>query len=149
MVFTFNAYNTLSIGGGYENRAPLAYNSSIAPRMRNDFVVGLTNEDIFNAEIAYNLSAGPVSAKISGYGTMINNSVEQSAFYNDQESQFTYLTMTGVNKVHYGIEAAIVYNVTSALSFNAVASVGNAEYTDNAKGFLISENDASAQCQGN
>ena len=142
MVFTFDAYNNLSIGGGYENRAPLAYNSFIAPRMRNDFVIGLTNEDIFNAEIAYNLNIGPVSAKISGYGTMINNCVEQSAFYNDQESQFTYLTMTGVNKLHYGLEAAVVYNITSSLSINALASVGDAEYTDNANGLLISENEA-------
>ena len=141
MIFTFNAYNTLSLGAGYENRAPIAYNSFIAPRMRNDFVQGLENENIFNAEASYRLSVGPVTAKVTGYYTTFSNLVEQSAFYNDLESQFTYLTMTGVNKVHYGVEAAIVYNVTSALSFNAVASVGNAEYTDNAKGFLISENE--------
>ena len=138
----FNAYNTFSFGWGYENRAPLAYNSFIAPRMRNDFVIGLENEDILNAEVSYRLNIGPVNAKISGYGTIINNSVEQSAFYNDQESQFTYLTMTGVNKLHYGLEAAIVYNITSSLSINALASVGDAKYTSNAKGMLISENEA-------
>ena len=137
----FNAYNTLSFGGGYENRAPLAYNSFIAPRMRNDFVRGLTNEDILNAEISYNLNIGPVNAKVSGYGTLIKNSVEQNAFYNDQQSQFTYLTMTGVDKLHYGLEAAIVYNITSSLSINAIASVGDAEYLNNANGFLISENE--------
>ncbi|MBQ5888770.1 MAG: TonB-dependent receptor, partial [Bacteroidaceae bacterium] len=141
MVFTFNAYNTLSLGGGYENRAPLAYNSFIAPRMRNDFVPGLTNEDIYNAELSYRLNIGPVTAKVSGYFTQFNNLVEQSAFYNDQESQFTYLTMTGVNRRHYGLEAAIVYNITSSLSVNAVASVGDAEYTSNANGLLISENE--------
>ena len=141
MVFAFNAYNTLSIGGGYENRAPLAYNSFIAPRMRNNFVPGLSNENIYNAEISYRLNIGPVTAKISGYFTQFNNLVEQSAFYNDQESQFTYLTMTGVNKRHYGGELAVVYNITSSLSVNAVASVGDAEYTNNANGLLISENE--------
>ena len=141
MVFAFNAYNTLSIGGGYENRAPLAYNSFIAPRMRNNFVPGLSNENIYNAEISYRLNIGPVTAKISGYFTQFNNLVEQSAFYNDQESQFTYLTMTGVNKRHYGGELAVVYNITSSLSVNAVASVGDAEYINNANGLLISENE--------
>ena len=141
MVFTFNAYNTLSLGAGFENRAPIAYNSFIAPRMRNDFVQGLENENIFSAEASYSLNVGPVSAKVTGYYSMMNNIVEQSAFYNDLESQFTYLTMTGVNKVHYGVEAAVVYNVTSALAFNFVASVGDAAYTDNANGFLISENE--------
>ena len=141
MIFTFNAYNTLSLGAGFENRAPIAYNSFIAPRMRNDFVHGLENENIFSAEASYRVSAGPVTAKVTGYYTMLNDLVEQNAFYNDLQSQFTYLTMTGVNKLHYGVEAAIVYNVTSALSFNAVASVGNAEYTNDVNGFLISENE--------
>ncbi len=141
MVFTFDAHNTLSLGGGYENRAPLAYNSFIAPRMRNDFVPGLRNEDIYNAELSYRFEYGPVTAKVSGYFTQFNNLVEQSAFYNDLESQFTYLTMTGVNKRHYGGELAIVYNITSSLSINAVASVGDAEYTNNANGLLISENE--------
>ena len=141
IIMQFDAHNTLSLGGGFENRAPIAYNSFIAPRMRNDFVQGLENENILNVEASYRLDAGPVTAKVSGYATLFNNCVEQSAFYNDLESQFTYLTMTGVSKVHTGVEAAVVYNVTSALSFNAVASVGNAEYTDDAKGFLISENE--------
>lgn len=136
-----NANHTLALGFGYENRAPIAYNSFIAPRMRNDFVHGLTNETILNAEASYRLTLGPVTAKVSGYYTMFKDLTEQSAFYNDLQSQFTYLTMTQLEKVHYGIEAAVVYNVTSALSFNAVASVGNAEYTDNANGFLISENE--------
>ncbi len=141
IALTFNANNTLTLGAGYENRAPIAYNSFIAPRMRNDFVQGLENENILSAEASYKLTLGPVTAKATGYYTILNDLVEQNAFYNDLQSQFTYLTMTGVNKVHYGVEAAIVYNVNSALSFNAVASVGNAEYTDNVKGFLISENE--------
>ncbi|MBO5787260.1 MAG: TonB-dependent receptor, partial [Bacteroidaceae bacterium] len=141
LIMQFDAYNTLSFGWGYENRAPIAYNSFIAPRMRNDFVQGLENEDILNAEVSYSLNAGPVTAKVSGYATMFNDCVEQNAFYNDSEAQFTYLTMTDVDKVHYGLEAAVVYNITSSLSVNAVASVGNAEYRNNAKGFLISENE--------
>ena len=141
IVLPFNAHHTLSFGGGYENRAPLAYNSFIAPRMRNNFVIGLTNENLLNAEASYQLTYGPVTAKATGYYTLFKDLVEQNAFYNDQQSKFTYLTMTGVDKVHYGIEAAIVYNITSSLSINVMASVGNAEYWGNANGFLISESE--------
>ena len=141
IVMPFNAYNTVTFGWGYENRAPIAYNSFIAPRMRNDFVQGLTNENILNAEASYKFSYGPVTAKATGYCTLLSDLVEQNAFYNDQQSQFTYLTMTGVDKVHYGLEAAVVYNITSSLSINAIASVGDAEYWGNADGFLISENE--------
>ena len=141
IILPINAYNTITIGSGVENRAPLASNSFIAPRMRNDFVQGLANENVYNAEASYKLTAGPVTAKVTGYYTRFTDQVEQNAFYNDQQSQFTYLTMTGVNKRHCGVEAAIVYNITSSLSVNAIASVGDAVYTDNANGFLISENE--------
>lgn len=141
IIMPFNAYNVLSFGAGYENRAPIAYNSFIAPRMRNNFVIGLTNENLFNAEASYKFTYGPVMVKATGYYTLFKDLVEQNAFYNDQQSKFTYLTMTGVDKVHYGIEGAIVYNITSSLSINAMASIGNAEYCTNANGYLISESE--------
>lgn len=136
-----NANTTITLGVSFENRAPIAYNSFIAPRMRNDFVQGLQNENIFSHEISFKSVMGPVTAKILGYFALFTNCTEQSAFYNDMQSQFTYLTMTDVKKAHYGLEASIVWNVTSALSFNAVASVGSAEYWKDANGFLISENE--------
>lgn len=141
IIMPFNAYNTLSLGGGYENRAPLAYNAFIAPRIRNNFVIGLTNENLFNAEASYKFTYGPVMAKVTGYYTLFTDLVEQNAFYNDQMSKFTYLTMTGIDRVHYGVEAAIVYNITSSLSINAMASVGEAKYSGDANGFLISESE--------
>ena len=145
VVWNINGNNTISFGWGLENRAPLAYNSFIAPRMRNDFVYGLENEEIWSQEISYKLNYGPVTAKFTGYYTQFDDVVEQSAFYNDMLSNFTYLSMTGLQKKHYGVEAAIVYNVTSALSFNIVGTWNEAEYTKNGNGFLISENEKVVQ----
>lgn len=139
-VWHINGYNTISAGVGIQSRAPLAYNSFVAPRISNDFVTGLENENIMHAELGYRLSYGPLMAELSAYHTIFDNVIEQSAFYNDNRSQFTYLSMTGLQKKHYGIEAAIVYNVNSSLSFNFVGTIGNAEYTQNGTGYLNSEN---------
>jgi hypothetical protein len=49
--------------------------------------------------------------------------------------------MTGISKLHYGVEAAVTYNITSSLSINALASIGNAEYTGDANAFLINESE--------
>lgn len=143
--WNINGNNTIILGGGYEQRAPLAYNSFIAPRMRNDFVYGLENEKILNGEIKYRLTYGPLMAQVAAYYTKFDDVVEQSAFYNDMLSNFTYLSMTGLGKVHSGIEAAVVLNVTSALSFNFIGNWNRAEYTNNASGFLISENEKVVQ----
>ena len=69
--------------------------------------------------------------KLSGYYARFGRQVEQSAFYNDQQSTFTYLTMTGVRKEHYGVEAAFDVQATNNLSFLLLASVGDAKYTNN------------------
>lgn len=139
-IWNINGNNTLSAGVGIQQRAPLAYNSFVAPRMSNDFVIGLENENIWHGELAYRLQYGPVTAKITGYYTQFCDVIEQSAFYNDNLSIFTYLSMTGLDKRHYGVEGAIVYNVNSSLSFNFVGSIGEAEYTSNGTGYLNSEN---------
>lgn len=145
VVWSIDGNNTISYGFGLQESAPLAYNSFVAPRMRNDFVYGLTNEQIWNQELSYKLSLGSVTAKLTGYYTLFDDVVEQSAFYNDMLSNFTYLSMTGLQKKHYGLEAAIVYNVTSSLAINLVGTINEAEYTKNANGFLISENEEVVQ----
>lgn len=140
--WAINGNNTLSAGAGIQEAAPLAYNSFVAPRMRNETVAGLTNERIWTNELSYKMSYGPVTAKISGYYTAVFNAVQQSSFYNDNENQFTYLTMTGVNKRYYGGELAVLYNITSSLSLGFIGSIGEAEYCNDVKGFLINEDES-------
>ncbi len=139
LLWNINGNNKIMIGGGYSHRAPLAYNSFIAPRIREDFVEGLETEKVLNGEISYAAKYGPFSTKISGFYTRIQDAVQQSAFYNDSEGKFTYLTMTGVEKTYFGGEFSLVYNVTSALSFNFLASITEAQYTKNAHGTLMTE----------
>ena len=64
--WAINGNNTLSAGAGIQEAAPLAYNSFVAPRMRNETVAGLTNERIWTNELSYKMSYDPVTAKISG-----------------------------------------------------------------------------------
>lgn len=126
-----NPSNVLTLNSSYQREAPLAYNSFVANRIKNDFVYGLSTEGIFNNELSYSLTTARFTARLSGYYTRFTNQVEQTAFYNDSEARFTYLTMRGVEKEHYGIEAAAIWNVTSALSFTFIGSMGDALYTNN------------------
>lgn len=116
---------------GADAQAPLARNSFVAPRMQNNFVDNLTLEDIYSAELSYAFRFGDFSGKLTGYYTRFNNQVEQTAFYNDSEERFTYLTMNNVDKQHYGLEAAFVYQATSELSFKLIGTLSEAEYVNN------------------
>lgn len=121
----------LAVNFGAESDAPLARNSFVAPRIQNNFVKNLTNENIFSAEASYQFRFGNFSGKITGYYANFTNAVEQTAFYNDQESRFTYLTMSGVEREHYGIEGALKYDITSNLSVSLTGTYGEAKYTNN------------------
>ena len=125
------AGNTISLGISWDTQAPLARNSFVAPRMQNNYVDRLTNENIFNSELTWKFRFGNISGKFSGFYTKMMDQVEQTAFYNDQENRFTYLTMTGIDKEHYGIEGALVWQVNGQLSFNLIGTVSDAHYISN------------------
>lgn len=126
-----NGSHILSVNFGAQSDAPLARNSFVAPRMQNNFVKNLSNEQNFNAEVSYQFRFGNFSGKVTGYYSRFNNGVEQTAFYNDQEGRFTYLTMSGIDREHYGLEAAFKYNVTSNFAINLTGTYSEAQYVNN------------------
>ncbi len=121
----------LSFSVSGDARPPLARNAFVAPRLHNNFVNNLTLENIIAAELAYDFRIGNFSGRVAGFSTIFSNQVEQTAYFNDQLSTFTYLTMTGVQKEHYGIEAAFNYQATSALSFSLTGTFSEAKYVNN------------------
>lgn len=121
----------VSLGGGWEYDAPKVANSFVAPRVHNNYIDNLTLEEIFNAELAYDFRFGPLSGRVAGYITKFQNGVEQTAFYNDDQSRFTYLTMTGIDRLHKGVELALNLQVTSNLSFHALGTISEAKYVNN------------------
>lgn len=138
-----NARNVIGLNAGYQKDAPLAYNAFIANRTRSDFVHDLKLEGILNTEVSYALTAGPFQGRLAGYYIRFDNAVEQTAFYNDSQSHFTYLTMNGIERTHYGVEAAAVMHVTNNFYFTFIGNVGEALYTNNPNAVLTYE-DASA-----
>ena len=137
------ANNRIAVGVSYDAQAPLSRNAFVAPRVQNNFVNGLTLERILGANLAWTFRFGELTGKLSGYYTRFNDQVEQTAFYNDLDSRFYYVTMSGLNKEHYGFDGALKYQVNSELSFNVLASIGEAKYINNPDAQLFSENNSS------
>ncbi len=124
-------YHRIMLAAHYDASAPLASNSFVAPRMQNNFVDRLKLEKTYGAELAYSFRFGELIGKVTGFYNRFADGVEQTAFYNDQEERFTYLTMSGVKREFYGVEAAMVYQVNEKLSFNVMANVSEAKYINN------------------
>lgn len=131
LTWALNGNHSFTLNGTYEDRAPLAYNAFIAPRIKNDFVRDLKTERIFGGDLTYNFNTPLVMGRVTGYYTRFQNQVEMEAFYNDNESRFTYLSMNGIEKEHWGIEAAATFRLTTNLSLTAIGTWSEAKYMNN------------------
>lgn len=123
----------------WEKKAPLVRNAFVAPRVQNNYVDNLTLEDILGAEASVQFAFGLVSGKVTGYYNEFRNAVEQTAFFNDANSAFTYLTMSKVNKRHYGMELALDFKIIENLYLRVIETYGEAEYTNNPYAQLTTE----------
>ena len=121
----------ISLGVGWDTEAPLPANSFVAPRIQNNYINDLGLENILNAELAYDFRFGILTGRVAGYVVRFKNGVEQTAFYNDDQSRFTYLTMNGIDRIHYGVEAALNLQVNTHLSFHVLGTISEAKYTNN------------------
>lgn len=129
-VYRPGGYHRIMLSAHYDATAPLACNAFVAPRMQNNFVDNLKLEKSYGAELAYSFRFGELTGKVTGFYNRFADDVEQTAFYNDQKERFTYLAMSGIKRDFYGVEAAMVYQVNSQLSFNVMANISDAKYVN-------------------
>ena len=124
--------NTVLLGVGYELRAPQITTAFVSPEMNNDFVANLHNEQIFSGEVAYQFQNSWVHFNLNAYYTHLGKVTEWQNFYFDDINSFSYVSMTGIKKQYYGIEAGVDFKVSSAFNIKAIGTISEGEYTNNA-----------------
>ena len=132
-----------------KTEAPLARNSFISPRTRNDLVEGLESEKILSADASYHLRAPNIKARFSAYYTSFTDQMDVRSFYHDGFRSFVNYTMKGINKLHFGTEIGIEAKLTPTITLKGAAAIG--QYTwdsrptvsisqdNNAESFLTDE----------
>ena len=124
--------NTISLGVGYEWRAPLATAAFVSPEMNNDFVKDLKNERVFSSEFGYQLQASWLHASLNAYYSRLDHVTEWQNFYFDDINSFSYASMTGIEKEFYGVELGLNFRLTSFLDLKAIGTWSEAKNTNNA-----------------
>ena len=124
--------NAISLGVGYELRAPQASTAFAAPEVNNDFVTDLHNEQVFSSEFSYQLKASWIALNLSAYYSHMSKVTEWQNYYFDDENSFTYVSLTGIKKAYYGVEAGLKVKLRSDLDFKALGTISDAKYLNNA-----------------
>ena len=130
--------HVITLGAGYEWRAPMASTAFVSPEINNDFVLDLKNEKIFSAELGYQMQTPFMKANITGYYSQIKDATEWQNFYFDDINSFSYVSMTGINKVYYGVEWGINFKITNDFNIKTIGTISEAKNTNNANVWYMS-----------
>lgn len=125
--------NTVTLGAGYEQRAPLASAAFVSPEVNNDFVDNLGVEHVFSSELGYQFANSWLHANINAYYSKLTNVTEWQNFYSDYDNSFTYVSLTGIEKEYYGLEAGLDFKVSSAFNVRLLGTISDAKNTNNSK----------------
>jgi len=117
-----------SITGMYETNPPLPNNAYISPRIKDDAVNGLSSEDIAHADLSYRYNSRFLRGRITLFHTRFNDQIEIDNFYNDELRTFVNSVMTGVDKVHQGVEFGVTGKITSELSATFLGTIADYFY---------------------
>lgn len=123
--------NTLTIGAGYETRAPQARTAFASPEINNDYVTNLKNEKVFSSEIGYQLQTSWLHANINAYYSYLTDVTDWQNYYFDDINSFSYVSLTNIKKEYYGIEAGLRFKVTSSFDINLIGQISDAKIKNN------------------
>ena len=123
--------NTLTVGAGYEWRAPQARTAFASPEINNDYVTNLKNEKVFSSEIGYQFQNSWLHANINAYYSYLTDVTDWQNYYFDDINSFSYVSLTNIKKEYYGVEAGLRFKVTSSFDINLIGQISEAKIKNN------------------
>lgn len=145
LTYVFSAKHTAQLSIGYF-QTPQTLNAVFTNIRSSNTLVpfDLKPETQYNAEVNYNLRWGIVQARLTGYATQFRNVIDKNFFYTesyiaDNPGGFLTETVTGIQKLHYGIELGGEIEITPELKTTIAASVNDYRYANNPTIFQSSD----------
>ena len=145
--------HTITVGLGYELKAPQPQNAFMSPEINNHFACKyqrdekgnilrdangfallestLKNEKVFSAELGYQFETSWLKANINGYYSYLKDVTEWQNFFYDDINSFSYVSMTGIKKAYYGVEWGLNFKVTPSFTVRTIGTVSEAKNMNN------------------
>lgn len=128
VVYKANGRNYLYVNGFYGTRPPQFRDVFLSPRTRNSALADPEASEIKSVEGGYILRAPRVKARLTGYATQFSNETETLILFGQVANVFGTEVRRGVDHLHTGIEAAVEWKATAALTFSAATNLGYYRY---------------------
>jgi len=142
ITYKIDGRNFITANGQYGTRAPFFRNSYVSPRTRDYTVNNLTSEKIMSGDINYRFRADWMKLRLSLYYSKFVDQIWSRSFYHEDLSTFVNYQMTGVDKVHAGMELGVEVNITTELSATFVYGRGQFIYDSRPLVTITADNNA-------
>jgi len=122
----------LTVNGGLINRPPTLQNTFVNPRENNLVVPEIQQETIAAIDLNYFLRLPDLTGRVSAFYTKFQHTTDINFFYVDSGygSDFVQEVITGLDKLHKGIEFGFQYELSSNVKLSAVGNLGEYVYAN-------------------
>lgn len=152
--YKINGRNRLKLNALAETKAPLARNAYVSQRVHDRAISTIythdnaknlkdfyaASEKIAGGDLTYEFNYPIVRGRITGFFTQFWNGSELNGYYDDEARTFVNQALTGINRRHMGIEAALAVKLGTYFTLTGATSVGDYRYVGNAKAITSAEN---------
>ena len=146
--YKFTANHSVEANIIYMQDAPAFQAAFVSPRTRNATTPGISAEKTFGVDASYNFRLGDIKARVTGYYTKFMDQSKVISYYDDVEATFSNFAMSGIDKQHFGLEAAATVPIYAGISFNTAISWGQFTYANNPNFVQIQDNSGEIKNEG-
>ena len=154
LTYKINGRNHLKLNAMAMTKAPIARDAYLSQRVHDRAVDNIyihdnaknlkdyyaASEKIVSADLTYEFNFPVVRGRITGYYTQFWNGTELNGYYDDEARTFVNQAITGINKRHFGVEAAAAVKLGTYFTLTGAVAVGDYRYISNAYAVTSAEN---------
>jgi hypothetical protein len=142
VTFKIDGRNYIVLNGSHRTRAPFANEGFVSPRVRDQIVNNLRNEEISAFDLSYLVRYTRFKARFSAFYTDFRNKISNDVYYHEEFQTFVNYLMTGIDRRHTGLEIGMEYNINQKLTLTAAGSWGEFYHTSRPLATISRDNSA-------
>ena len=152
--YKINGRNRIKFNALAQTEAPLARDAYVSSRVHDRVIDPIYTHDkatnlidyyaasqkIIGGDLTYEFNFPIVRGRLTAFYTQFFNGTEMNGYYDDQARTFVNQTLTGINRVHRGVEAAAAVKLGTMFTLTGAVNAADYRYTSNVNSITSAEN---------
>lgn len=138
--YKFNGRHFLTANISYLTKAPLVNSFYISPNITDKTSDKIKSVGIWASDLNYVFSLPKITGRISLFNTHFYDDMMRISYYHDAERTFVNHILTGIKKIHRGVEIGVNYKINKNWGIEAIGTAGEYFYANNPMGYINYEN---------